>query len=145
MRSSSTLRITARIGIPRRELRISYVRSSGPGGQHVNKVSTKAMLRWSVAKSPSLPEDVRERFLRRYASRINERGVLILTSQRYRDRVRNEQDCMAKLQKLLSSVASPPRPRKKTRPPKSATEARLREKRAVTEKKRRRASPRDED
>jgi ribosome-associated protein len=144
MTVSSTFRINARLGIPRSELRFSFVRSSGPGGQNVNKVNTKAVLRWSVAKNRSLPEDVRERFLRRYANRVTERGELVMMSQRTRDQTKNQADCLERLGKLVLAVASPPRPRKKTRPPRSANEARLRDKRAVTERKRRRGPPRDE-
>jgi ribosome-associated protein len=145
MTVSSTFSINARLAIPRSELRFSYVRSSGPGGQNVNKVNTKAVLRWSVAKNRSLPPDVRERFLQRHASRLSERGDLVLTSQRSRDQPKNRADCLAKLQRMVLSVAAPPRPRKKTRPPRSANEARLREKRAVTQRKQRRDRPRDED
>jgi len=144
MTVSSTFRINARLGIPRSELRFSYVRSSGPGGQNVNKVNTKAVLRWPVAKNRSLPQDVRERFLQRYAKRISERGELLLMSQRTRDQSKNQKDCLDRLQKLVLSVALPPRPRKKTRPPRSANESRLRDKRAVTERKRRRSTPHDE-
>ena len=144
MKSPATLRITARLAIPLAEFRFTFVRSSGPGGQNVNKVNSKAVLRWAVAKSPSLPEDVRERFLSRCARRVNDRGELLITSQRYRDQAKNEQDCLAKLQSLLSAVATPPRKRKKTRPPKAAREARLRDKRVTAEKKRRRGRPPDE-
>jgi len=144
MTSSSTFRINARLGIPRSELRFSFVRSSGPGGQNVNKVNTKAVLRWAVARSRSLPEDVRERFLRRYAPRVNDRGELVLMSQRTRDQSKNQADCLERLRKLVLGVATPPRPRKKTRPPRAANEARLREKRATGERKKRRATPRDD-
>src|SRR3989304_4769447 len=120
------LPINARITIPAGELRFTFVRSSGPGGQNVNKVNSKAVLRWAVAKSPSLPEDVRERLLSRCARRVNDRGELLITSQRYRDQAKNERDCLAKLQSLLLAAASPPRKRKKTRPPKAAREERLR-------------------
>ena len=141
---TSTLRINAQIAIPRSELRFSFVRSSGPGGQNVNKVASKAVLRWSVAASPSLPDDIRRRCLARYGRRINDRGELFLSSQRYRDQARNVQDCLEKLRTLLLSVAKTPRPRKKTRPTKAAREARLSEKRATAEKKRRRSRPRAE-
>lgn len=144
MTVSSTFRINARLTIPRSELRFSYVRSSGPGGQNVNKVNTKAVLRWAVTRNRSLPEDVRERFLRRYATRVTERGELVLMSQRTRDQSKNQSDCLERLRKLVLGVASPPRPRKKTRPPRSATETRLREKRATSERKKRREAPRDE-
>ena len=135
------LRINAQIAIPRSELRFSFVRSSGPGGQNVNKVASKAVLRWAVAASPSLPDDVRSRFLSRYGRRINDRGELVLASQRSRDQARTVEDCLEKLRALLLSAAKTPRPRKKTRPTKAAREARLGEKRATAEKKRRRRPP----
>jgi ribosome-associated protein len=140
----STLRINAQIAVPRRELRFSFVRSSGPGGQNVNKVASKAVLRWPVAASRSLPEEVRSRFLTRHRRRINDRGELVLSSQRYRDQARNVEDCLEKLRTLIQSVAKAPRPRKKTRPTKASREARLNQKRATAEKKRRRRPPREE-
>jgi len=144
MTSFGPLRINSRIVIPPNELRFAFVRSSGPGGQNVNKVNTKAQLRWSVVRSGSLPEDVRNRLLARFARRINDRGEIVLTSQRYRDQARNIGDCLTKLRKMLSSVAAPPKRRKKTQPPRSASESRLRDKRAKAEKKRRRARPSDD-
>lgn len=138
---ASTLRINAQIAIPRRELRFSFVRSSGPGGQNVNKVASKAVLRWAVASSPSLPEDVRSRLLARYSRRINDRGELVLSSQRYRDQAKNIADCLEKLQAMMLTVAKTPRPRKKTRPTKASREARLGQKRAVAAKKLRRRPP----
>lgn len=144
MTSLEPLRINHRISISPGELRFSFVRSSGPGGQNVNKVNSKAQLRWSVTRSDSLPDDVRGRFLARFARRINERGELVLTSQRYRDQARNIGDCLAKLSEMLAAAAVPPKRRKKTRPPRSASESRLREKRATSEKKRRRATNADD-
>ena len=137
-------RVNRQIAIPPSELRFSFVRSSGPGGQNVNKVNSKAQLRWSVVRSKTLPEEVRARFLARYARRINDRGELVLTSQRYRDQARNVGDCLTKLRDMIAAAAAPPRRRKKTQLPRSAREARLREKRATAEKKRRRALPSDD-
>jgi ribosome-associated protein len=145
MKAFSTLRVTSRIAIPRSELHFSFVRSSGPGGQNVNKVSSKAVLRWSVINSPSMPDDVRGRFLSRHFHRINDRGELVLTSQRYRDQAKNVDDCLEKLRELVLAVAAPPRPRQKTRPPRAVKENRLREKRATAEKKQRRNPPRRDD
>jgi ribosome-associated protein len=139
-----TLRINGRITIPRSELRFSFVRSSGPGGQNVNKVASKAMLRWNIVDSGALPDDVKARFVARYARKINDRGELVLTSQRYRDQARNVSDCLEKLGVMLRSVAKAPRARKRTKPTKASREARLSEKRAVAEKKRRRAEPREQ-
>jgi ribosome-associated protein len=137
----ATLRINTRIAIPRHELRFSFVRSSGPGGQNVNKVASKAVLRWSVGNSAALPAAVRDRFLARYVRRINDRGELVLASQRFRDQAKNVNDCLAKLRELILAVATPPPVRKKTALPKAAKEGRLRDKRAVAQKKLRRRTP----
>src|SRR5690242_13852589 len=81
----SALTINSRIRIPHQEFEFSFARSGGPGGQNVNKVNSKALLRWPVHNSPSLPADVRHRFLTRYRSRLTTEGEIILSSQRYRD------------------------------------------------------------
>lgn len=126
--------------IPLRELEFRFVRSSGAGGQNVNKVSTKAVLRWAIAASRALPRDVRERFLERHAARITLAGEVVLTSDRYRDQGRNVADCLEKLRAMLAAVASPPRPRKATRPSRAARDRRLAEKRARADVKRLRRS-----
>ena len=118
-------------GIPERELVFTFARSSGPGGQNVNKTETKATLRWAVLQSPSLPVDVRARFMRSFASRITTEGELVLSSQRHRDRLRNVDDCLEKLAAMLRQVATPRRKRRPTRPSRGAVERR------ITEKKRR--------
>jgi ribosome-associated protein len=82
------LEINDRIQIPAGELTFTFVRAGGPGGQNVNKVASKAVLRWGAAGSPSLPADVRARLLAQQKSRITSEGDLILTSQRYRDQSR---------------------------------------------------------
>jgi ribosome-associated protein len=104
------------ITVPLDELQISFVRSSGPGGQNVNKVSSKAVVRWSVAASASLSEEVRARLLSRLASRLTREGELIVASQRFRDAPRNVADALEKLQAVVSAAAARPRPRKPTRP-----------------------------
>jgi ribosome-associated protein len=139
MTLADPLRINHRIAIPASELNFTFVRSSGPGGQNVNKVNSKAQLRWSVTGSAALPEDVRTRVLAKYRRRINDRGELILTSQRYRDQGRNMGDCLTKLREMIAVVAVPPKRRKKTTPSRGAKESRLRDKREKAEKKRRRA------
>jgi ribosome-associated protein len=144
MTPSKSIRINSRITIPRAEFSFSFVRSSGPGGQNVNKVNSKVQLRWSVTSSRALPEDVRQRLLIRYVRRITERGELVLSSQRYRDQAKNIADCLTKLQELVLAVAVPPKARKATKVPRSARETRLREKRAVSEKKHRRVFPSDD-
>jgi len=130
------LRISDKVNIPDDELVFTYARSSGAGGQNVNKVATKAVLRWNVAESPSLGEDVRARFLKKFTGRINDRGELILVSERTRYQKRNTNDCLEKLREMITSVLTPPRRRKKTRPTIASRERRLKEKANRSQKKR---------
>ncbi len=131
--------------IPLREFRFSFSRSAGPGGQHVQKTSTKVTLRWNVERSSSLPEPVRWRFMARYARRITKNGELVLTSQRFRDQGRNVADCLEKLRGMLAEVARAPRRRKPTRRPRASVESRLEKKRRRATLKRRRGPVRGED
>lgn len=133
--------------IPMTEFDFSYARSGGPGGQNVNKVNTKAILHWSVATTESIPEDVRARFLTRFANRITQEGELVISSQRYRDQSRNVDDCLDKLREMLAAVLKPPVLRRKTKPSKAVKQRRLEVKRAMGQKKaqRRRPQMRDDD
>jgi ribosome-associated protein len=136
-----TLRIGDRIRVAGDELRFQFARSAGAGGQNVNKVSSKAILRWAVGSAPGLPPDVRERFLRRFARRITRDGDLVLTSQRFRDQRRNIEDCLDKITAMLAEVADVPPPRRPTRPGRGSAERRLREKRGRSALKSRRGRP----
>ena len=127
--------INSRLKIPLREFRFSFARSSGPGGQNVNKVSTKATLRWPVLKSRSLPPRVRERLLAKYGRRVTAQGDLLITSQRFRDAGRNVADCLERLRKMLADIAAPPKPRKPTKPTPASVRRRLDEKRKHSRKK----------
>jgi len=135
----------ARVPIPIREIRFQYARSSGAGGQNVNKVATKAILRWPVAETRALPADVRDRFLARYRRRIGRDGELVLSSQRFRDRGRNVADCLEKLHAMLDAVAVPPKPRRKTRPTAGSRERRLAGKHRRADVKRARRRPGDDE
>ena len=128
------------IRIPDREIAFQFVRSSGPGGQNVNKVASKAVLRWDASSSPSLPADVRRRFLERFGSRITAAGEIVIASDRHRDRERNRDDCLERLRRMLAEVAIAPTPRRKTLPRRGAVERRLRDKRARAERKQERRS-----
>ncbi len=132
--------------LPEDELRFTYARSGGPGGQNVNKVSSKATLRWNVAVSAALPEDVRQRLFTAYRKRITRDGILVIVSQRYRERSRNVADCLERLHDMLQAVARPPKRRRPTKPTRGSRERRLRDKRArsVNKAGRRRGSGRDE-
>lgn len=123
------------------EIDFHFVRSSGAGGQNVNKVSTKAVLRWHFTAS-KIPTAVKERFASKWAHRINAAGDILITSDRYRDQPRNIADAMAKLSQLIEAVLTPPKPRKKTKPSGAAVERRLRAKkeRATNKNLRRKVS-----
>jgi len=124
--------------IPLKEFRFSFARSSGPGGQNVNKLNTKALLRWAVVQSPSVPEPVRRRLLSKYRRRITLEGDLLLSSQRFRDAGRNVADCLEKLRLMLAEAAVAPKPRRPTRPTRASARRRLDLKRQQSQKKRQR-------
>jgi ribosome-associated protein len=115
--------VNEQIQIPEDELDFTFVRSGGPGGQAVNKVNSKAQLRWNFAQSRAfLPFALRDRFLARYGGRLTAEGDLVISSDRHRDRLQNRQDCLDKLREILLSVAVAPKPRKKTKPGRGARE-----------------------
>ena len=135
MTVSGELRVNAQIAIPRRELRFTFVRSSGPGGQNVNKVSSKATLHWNVAASAALGEEARARLVGMFGKRINRDGALVIVSQRYRERARNVADCLEKLHGMLEAASRPPKRRRRTKSTVAARERRLREKRVQSVRK----------
>ena len=137
--------VNHQISVPLREFEFTFSRSSGPGGQNVNKVNTKVTLHWPITSSPSLPDAVRERFIAKFHRRINNKGQLVVISQRFRDQGRNVGDCLAKLREMLSSVAVGPKSRKKTRPSRASRERRLQTKQRTSEKKQRRGPVRRDD
>ena len=128
--------VNEKISVPLRELRFTFARSGGPGGQNVNKVNTKATLRWAVAKTSSLPEDVRQRFMAKYRRRISTEGEFIISSERFRDQGRNVADCLEKLRAMLAESATAPKPRRATKPSRSSVRRRLNDKKKQAEKKR---------
>ena len=127
--------VTSHLKIPLREFRFTFARSSGPGGQNVNKLNTKATLRWPVVRSGSLSEPVRKRFLARYRRRVTVEGDLLITSQRFRDAGRNVADCLEKLRQMLAEVATAPKVRKATKPTRASVRRRMDEKRRQSGKK----------
>jgi ribosome-associated protein len=118
-----------RIVIPEEEIEERFVRSSGPGGQNVNKVATAVRLRFDVRSSRSLPGEVRERLIRLAGKRVTGDGVLVIEAGRFRTQERNRRDARERLARLVEKAAEPPRRRVKTRPPRGAAERRLEEKR----------------
>lgn len=138
------LAVNSRIRIPHAEFQWSYARSSGPGGQNVNKVASKAVLRWPLTTSPSLPPDVRERFLSSFGSRLTTEGELIISSQRYRDQGRNIADVLEKLHAMLSQCARAPKRRRPTKPTRSSVAKRIETKQARSRTKQMRGRVNDE-
>ena len=122
------LEISPNITIPDAELRLSFARSSGPGGQNVNKVASKAVLHFDVVKSPSLPGDVKERFLKAYGSRVTNSGEVVIHSEEYRDQPRNIEACREKLRGMVLAVLRPPKKRRATKPTRGSKVRRLNEK-----------------
>ncbi|QDT18097.1 alternative ribosome rescue aminoacyl-tRNA hydrolase ArfB [Alienimonas californiensis] len=137
----SHLTVTQTLRVPTDEFTLTYARSSGPGGQNVNKVETKAVLRWPVVNSPSLPEGVKERFCQQYRTRINNDGELVMNCDEYRDQPSNREAVLERLRDMLSNVARPPKTRRKTKPTKGSQRRRLAAKKERSEKKQRRRTP----
>jgi ribosome-associated protein len=130
--------VTPELVIPGSELALSYARSAGPGGQNVNKVSSKAVLRWQVAATPSLPAAVRQRFVAKYGNRINAAGELVIAADEHREQSRNITACYERLRQMIVAVLKPPRKRVKTRPSRAAVERRVEAKNRRSETKERR-------
>ncbi|MGI9303518.1 MAG: alternative ribosome rescue aminoacyl-tRNA hydrolase ArfB [Gammaproteobacteria bacterium] len=139
------LRIEPHIVIDEDELRVKFVRASGPGGQNVNKVATAVQLRFDVKRSTSLPEDVRERLTSLAGKRINSRGVLIIDARRFRTQERNRQDAIDRLAALVRKAAAKPKKRLKTKPSRASKQRALDEKRRRGVTKRSRSKPGLED
>ena len=117
--------ITDAIALDEDEIAESFIRASGPGGQNVNKVASAVQLRFDLRHSPSLPAAVRERAERLAGRRVSQDGVLVITAQRFRSQERNREDARGRLVALLRRAATPPTPRRPTRPSAAARERRL--------------------
>ena len=119
------IRVTDTLSIDESELSESFVRSSGPGGQNVNKLSTAVQLRFVVRRSPSLPNDVAIRLYRIAGQRMTKDGVLVITAQRHRTQERNRADARERLIAMIAEAATPPAPRRPTKPPRASRRERL--------------------
>lgn len=117
--------VDAAIQIPLEEFAWSYARSGGPGGQNVNKVSSKAVLRWPMAASERLEPRVKARIRELFPSRVTEEGDIVISSQEHRDRERNREACLEKLGDLIRKAAERPTPRRATKPSKGSKMRRL--------------------
>ena len=120
-----SIQITNSILIPTRELEFQFSRSSGPGGQKVNKTSTKATLRWNLELSPSISSMTRNRLLEKLSSRLTTEGEIVIHSDKYRDRGRNTADCIVKFQELLRKALYRQKTRVATKPTRASKKKRL--------------------
>lgn len=140
------IHITPTISINEDDITVEFIRSSGPGGQNVNKVATAAQIRFDVKQSAALPEDVRKRLLRLAGKRITENGELVISARRFRTQEQNRCDAIERLTDLIRLAAMPPKRRLKTRPTRASKSRRLDSKhRRGTIKGARRHTPFHED
>ncbi len=119
------IQVTDTIAIDPREINFTFVRSSGPGGQNVNKVSSAVQLRFDANSSSSLPEDVKKRLIPLAGRRATSAGVIVIEAKRYRHQEQNRMDAIKRLTSLIAKAAQPRKPRRSSRPPNSSLRERL--------------------
>ncbi len=119
------IQITRTVTINEDDIKVEFIRSSGPGGQNVNKVATAAQIRFDVKQSTALPEDVRKRLLRLAGKRIAESGELVISARRFRTQEQNRCDAIERLTDLIRLAATPPKRRLKTKPTRASKSRRL--------------------
>ena len=134
------MQITPTLAIDDADIEERFVRASGPGGQHVNKVATAVQLRFDVARTPSLSEDVKQRLRAIAGSRLTNAGVLVIDSREFRTQSQNREAARERLADVIRRALVPPRRRRKTKPTKRARERRLESKKRRSEIKRGRRS-----
>nr|WP_298683934.1 alternative ribosome rescue aminoacyl-tRNA hydrolase ArfB [uncultured Dongia sp.] len=138
------IEVTGRISLDEREIKESFIRASGPGGQNVNKVSSAVELRFDARNSPSLPEGVRERLMKLAGRRLTLGGEIVITAQSHRSQEMNRADALEKLLELIRAATIVPKARRKTKPTKSSQEKRMNSKAKRGDVKRLRTSRSDD-
>lgn len=128
--------ISDKISIDESELRMDYVRSTGPGGQNVNKVATAVQLRFDVLNSKSLPEEVKARLIKLAGKRVTQESILVIEAKRFRTQEKNREDALARFYGLVQKAFEKPKARKRTKPSAASIEKRLERKKQRGEKKR---------
>jgi len=130
------IEITPSIKLDEQEIEFVFIRSPGPGGQNVNKVSSSVQLRFNALGSPSIPTEVQQRLTRLAGRRMTSEGILIIEARQFRSQERNRQAALARLVRLIQQAAEPPKPRHKTSPTRASVLRRLESKRKRSETKR---------
>ena len=120
--------VSDRIQIPDEELQFTFARSGGPGGQNVNKVSSKAILHWNLGLNTSVPLEIKDRLRALQHNRITVEGELVIQAQNHRDQERNKLECLERLREMLLQAATLPKPRRASRPTRGSKERRLKAK-----------------
>lgn len=139
------IKITDDIAIGEEEINFKFVRSSGPGGQNVNKVSTAVKLRFNVVDSPTLPSDVRSRLIGLAGNSITAEGILVIEAQQFSTQERNRQAAIERLVNIIKEASISPKVRRKTKPSAGSNKRRLESKRLRSEVKQRRKPVKDFD
>jgi ribosome-associated protein len=130
------IEITPSIKLDEQEIEFVFIRSPGPGGQNVNKVSSSVQLRFNAQGSPSISTEVQQRLTRLAGRRMTSEGILIIEARQFRSQERNRQAALARLVRLIQQAAEPPKPRHKTSPTRTSVLRRLEAKRKRSETKR---------
>lgn len=136
----ATFELPNGVWVPEADLVVKFARSSGPGGQNVNKVSTKVELRFQLDQTATLTEPRKRRLRDAYPSHVTSSGEFVLTSDQYRSQSRNQSDVLTRLGEMIAVIWLPPKPRVKTKPSRASKRRRVADKRANGERKRERSS-----
>ncbi len=139
------LEINSEITIKSSELHFDFVRSSGPGGQNVNKVASAVQLRFDLRNSTSIPEEIKPKLIKLAGKRVTSDGILVLDARTSRSQSQNREEALARLRSLILKALHKPKPRRKTKPTRASIEKRLKNKKARGATKRLRGNVSDDD